>query len=131
MRYSNMKTITTNPVAKLIIVDTEIQAAQDRLAEARKYGESDPYTDENELHADEEIKAGEALNELKTEKDNLLKLLYMNTHAVKVIAERMIIESRTDEHRCKTIEAYCAGCQKMRDALRLLQLMGDPTVVRV
>jgi hypothetical protein len=46
-------------------------------------------------------------------------------NAVKIIAERMIVESRTDDHTCKTEETYCAGCQKMRDAMQLLMLMQD------
>ena len=47
-------------------------------------------------------------------------------NAVRTIAERMIVESRTDEHTCMNEETYCAGCQKMRDALQLLELMTEP-----
>jgi len=46
-------------------------------------------------------------------------------NAVEIIAERMIVESRTDNHTCRTEEEYCAGCQKMRDAMKLLKLMQD------
>jgi hypothetical protein len=47
---------------------------------------------------------------------------------IEVIAERMIVESRTDIHTCRTEEAYCAGCQKMRDALLLLLLTKEKEI---
>ena len=54
---------------------------------------------------------------------------------LRLMAERMIVEQRTDYHQCTRRGAaeadYCAGCQKMRDALQLLQLAQDLTVLVV
>jgi hypothetical protein len=54
---------------------------------------------------------------------------------LRLMAERMIVEQRTDYHQCTrrgaAEEDYCAGCQKMRDALQLLQLAQDLTVLVV
>jgi len=50
---------------------------------------------------------------------------------LRLMAERMIVEQRTDYHECTrrgaTPDDYCAGCQKMRDAMLLLILAQDLT----